>query len=135
MITMYDEENQDIELQLYDKDLLDDIDEVDVGYLEEPESKKNDDDDEGEFLSVADLKYSKLTKDALVAEQNKPEKKRSIITFTSKKTNVEYEGILIGQDKNNPDKFVFSVKEINSDNNNRKIKIFKYNELKNFNYK
>ena len=131
MITMYDEENQDIEK------LIDNIDES--NYLEEDEEDILDDESSKEQktednISIYDIKYAKFNKDALLAEGKKPENKKSILTFIHKKTNIEYEGIFIGQDVKNPDKLLFSVNEKNKDNT-KKYKIFRYNELKNLNYK
>ena len=143
MITMYDEENQDIELQAYNEDLLDNInyDETEryktaIPILEDfsEDIKTEDEETEIEIIHEEDLDdFSglKLTKDTLIIEANKPDKKKKILLFTNKKTNTKYEGIVIGKDISNNDKFLFQV---NIDNN-KKYKIFKYSDLKKIQYK
>lgn len=133
MITMYDEENQDIELQAYNEDLLDNINYDETEDFSE-DIKTEDEETEIEIIHEEDLDdFSglKLTKDTLIIEANKPEKKKKILLFTNKKTNTKYEGIVIGKDISNNDKFLFQV---NIDNN-KKYKIFKYSDLKKIQYK
>lgn len=133
MITMYDEENQDIELQAYNEDLLDNINYDETEDFSE-DIKTEDEETEIEIIHEEDLDdFSglKLTKDTLIIEANKPDKKKKILLFTNKKTNTKYEGIVIGKDISNNDKFVFQV---NIDNN-KKYKIFKYSDLKKIQYK
>lgn len=133
MITMYDEENQDIELQAYNEDLLDNINYDETEDFSE-DIKTENEETEIEIIHEEDLDdFSglKLTKDTLIIEANKPDKKKKILLFTNKKTNTKYEGIVIGKDISNNDKFVFQV---NIDNN-KKYKIFKYSDLKKIQYK
>ena len=133
MITMYDEENQDIELQAYNEDLLDNINYDETEDFSE-DIKTEDEETEIEIIHEEDLDdFSglKLTKDTLIIEANKPDKKKKILLFTNKKTNTKYEGIVIGKDIFNNDKFLFQV---NIDNN-KKYKIFKYSDLKKIQYK
>ncbi len=133
MITMYDEENQDIELQAYNEDLLDNINYDETEDFSE-DIKTEDEETEIEIIHEEDLDdFSglKLTKDTLIIEANKPDKKKKILLFTNKKTNTKYEGIVIGKDISNNDKFLFQV---NIDNN-KKYKIFKYSDLKKIQYK
>lgn len=133
MITMFDEENQDIELQAYNEDLLDNINYDEIEEFSDDINTENEESDI-EIIhkdDIDDFSGLKLTKDTLIIESAKPDKKKKLLLFINKKTNIKYEGIVIGKDVSNNDKFVFQV-----NNNGFKIyKIFKYTDLKKIQYK
>lgn len=123
---MYDEENVDIEAQLIDRELLEEqeaFEKEKEQIQKETESDKKDDD--------SDIKINKNT---FIYESSQSQKKKKKIIFTHKQTNKVYEVIVIGFDKSNSDKFVFNATEYKSGLPD-KIKIFKYQDLKNIRYK
>ena len=118
---MFDEENQDIEKLFYEKELLDDIDELDDDNSESEEDLEDEDID----LTVY--------KNTLIHETE--QKVKRILQFVHKPTNKIFEGTVIGKDRENSDKFAFIVKQVNGDDHTEKTRIFNFNDLKNIRFK
>lgn len=132
VINMYDEENVDIEEQIYNRVLQEEIEqeqkEISSLYDEDSENSVKDEDEE---IIDSNLKVNKNT---FIYEQKITQKKKKKFIFTYKPTNIIYEASVIGQDNSNSDKFVFKAKEYKTDNP-EKIRIFKFQDLKNIRYK
>lgn len=141
MITMYDEENQDTNIQsVYYDEQIDKINYELNNELSDEDNNSSDNiyinNEEDEYNIIDDeinLSGIKLTKDTLITESKKTNNKKKKLYFIHKKTNKSYEGIVIGQDINNNDKFVFEV--YNPDTKSNIYKIIKYSDLKKILYK
>jgi len=130
VINMYDEENVDYESQITNR-VFDELEtEEQNTILTDKESSPFNEDNED-----IDKKSFKVTKSTLLYEIKLSEKKRNTIIFLYKPKNIIYEGIVYGQDSQNPDKFMFKVKEYKSKDNILKCKIIKFNDIKNLRYK
>ena len=125
MINMYDEENVDLETELYNREIMEE---------QEQEHEQNNEESEIENEEENINEDIKVNKNTLIYAQKVSPKKRKSFIFIHKPTNIIYEGELLGQDINNSDKFCFSVKVYKSEEN-KKIRIFKYQDLKNIRYK
>lgn len=133
LINMYDEENVDIEEQINNRVLQEEI-EKEQEELEilntEASSLDVKKEDEYDAIEYANLKVNKNT---ILYECSLEDKKKRTLVFAHKLSNTVFEGIVIGYDKNT-DKFVFKVKQYKT-KENPKIRIFKYQDLKNIRYK
>lgn len=130
---MYDEENVDIEEQIYNRVLQEEIEQEQKemeSLNEEDEDSKNINEDDDDVIEV----NGKITKNSFIFEQTLPDKKKKKYVFTHKPSNVIFEASVIGQDRNNTDKFVFKAKPYKTDEND-KIRIFNFKDLKNIRYK
>lgn len=132
VINMYDEENVDIEEQIYNRVLQEEIEQEqkEISSLYDEDSENNVKDEDEEIID-SNLKVNKNT---FIYEQKITQKKKKKFIFTYKPTNIIYEASVIGQDNSNSDKFVFKAKEYKTDNP-EKIRIFKFQDLKNIRYK
>jgi hypothetical protein len=139
---MYDEENQDTNIQsvYYDEQ----IDKINYELNDELSDEDDDNSSDNIYINNEEDEYNiiddevnlsgiKLTKDTLITESKKSNNKKKKLYFIHKKTNKSYEGIVIGQDINNNDKFVFEV--YNPDTKSNIYKIIKYSDLKKILYK
>ena len=123
-IDMYDEENIDLETELYNREII-----------EEQDIEEQEENSESDEIQEDDINHDmKINKNTFIYEQSCSNKKRKQFIFMHKPTNIIYEAELIGQDVHNSDKFCFFAKEYKS-KNDKKIKIFKYQDLKNIRYK
>lgn len=131
VINMYDEENVDIEEQIYNRVLQEEIEQEqkEISSLYDEDSENVNDEDE----EIVDTNV-KVNKNTFIYEQKITQKKKKKFIFTYKPTNIIYEASVIGQDNSNSDKFVFKAKEYKTDNP-EKIRIFKFQDLKNIRYK
>ena len=98
MYNLYDEENPNIEEQLY--------------YYIDNDTDENIEDEETE-----DNDNTEITIDYLNAQEKLSDKDKDIIIFTDKVKNKTYQGKVIGHSTNNDGKYLFSVVEYNSSDN------------------
>lgn len=116
---MYDEENIDLEEQMYQNDILND--DIDSDIIDE-------DSEDDEYNTD---KYV-LSRFFLDTQLNLPDKKKQVIRVIHKKTNKIFEGIVIGRDQNNHDKYLFDMYSVIDDelSSEKKYKIFNINDIK-----
>lgn len=113
---MYDEDNIDLEEQMYLQDIQDELNE-----------QYDDDIDETEEIPV----YSyKLNKSFLLDQCKQKEFERKSIKFINKNTNAIFEGIVLGHSSTDDNKFVFNVCEIiNKEKQQAKTRIFSIKDI------
>lgn len=118
MYNMYDEDNIDLEEQMYLQDVQDEL--------------ENEGDDNEIIDDLEDPDYYELTKHFLETELKLKEPDRRTIRILHKKTEKIFEGYVIGQSTTDKNKFVFSVYEIVDKNivGERKTKIFNFSDIK-----
>lgn len=98
MYNMYDEDNVDLEEQMYLQEVQDETDEDDPDF----ETEVEEDDDN----------YYEITKQFLNSQIKLLEPDRQKISYINKKTNKIYEGIVLSGHPNDKNKFMFSSAEI-----------------------
>lgn len=114
---MYDEDNIDLEEQMYLQDIQDELN----------EQYEDDEEDETEEIPVY---IYKLNKSFLLDQCKQKEVDRKTIKFINKNTKVVFEGIVLGHSSSDDNKFVFSVGEIiNKEKQQTKTRIFSIKDI------
>ena len=116
---MYDEDNVDLEEQLYLQEVQEELDAEEAALEElEEENKTNN--------------YT-LTKSYLSEQLKKKETERINIKVVHKKTGKIFEGIVLGQGVDDPNKFAFRMVIIeNGERSTPKTKIFNFADIRKY---
>lgn len=116
---MYDEDNVDLEEQLYLQEVQEELD-AEEAALEELEEEYDPTD------------YT-LTKSFLIEQLKKKESERINIKVVHKKTGKIFEGIVLGQGVDDPNKFAFRMVIIeNGKRSAPKTKIFNFSDIRKY---
>ena len=117
---MYDEDNVDLEEQLYLQEVQEELD-AEEAALEELEEEEYDPTD-----------YT-LTKSFLIEQLKKKESERINIKVVHKKTGKIFEGIVLGQGVDDPNKFAFRMSIIENEKRSEpKTKIFNFADIRKY---
>lgn len=118
---MYDEDNVDLEEQLYLQEVQEELD--------AEEAALEDEEDEEE---IDPLDYT-LTKSFLESQIKRLEPDRTILKIVHNKTGKIFEGYVLGQSSTDNNKFVFLMSEVTEDGvGEKKTKIFNFADIRKY---
>lgn len=119
---MYDEDNVDLEEQLYLQEVQEEL------YAEEAALEDEEDEEE----EIDPLDYT-LTKSFLESQIKRLEPDRTILKIVHKKTGKIFEGYVLGQSSTDNNKFVFLMSEVTEDGvGEQKTKIFNFADIRKY---
>ena len=122
---MYDEDNIDLEEQLYLQEIQEELESEEYADIENEEEDENEDEFE---------QYDyKLTKSFLETQLRRYEPDRTYLKIIHKPTRKIFEGYVLGQSSSNSNKFVFLVAELVDDAlSEKKTKVFNIDDIKKY---